>query len=409
MELVEQCFLPGFGEPGLGIRSPRKPGQRRVFLGIEQLFFTGSHVSFVVGLRRHHAAMVFKVQLVVPHGQAEFAGRRHGQAAAAAGQHFVVPDGSVFGIELGFDTGKKILCRTEFHLRNPPPRVGPMNAAVEHGARGAAAVVADAVQVHHERCARVAFPRGVDIGGDSHRINLVHVIVGEVGQHAAAVGGLPPEQLEGERIGVVPRHLLRNEIVDPRLLVDLRQLPVIAKRIRVPSDAHVRPKFLLEVALADQQLAHERLAVRHVQIGLHPHAPHHFPAPFFDTIDDLLVQRRIFLQHPLVVGGGRLRVGVLRVFVHELQGRAERAADDIHGFGPRPQPSGVDVGVSRQTHRGSFEVRFQFQQRRMGRVERSVEGLLLGLAQPCKIHGLRGPRQALLDRPRFVAEGGKQG
>ena len=79
-----------------------------------------------------------------------------------------------------------------------------------------------------------------------HRIQIVvGVIMRKIRQHLAAVRRLPPEQLERKLVGVVPRHLLGDEIIHTRLLVDLRQLPVVSKRIRVPADAHIHAVMLL--------------------------------------------------------------------------------------------------------------------------------------------------------------------
>src|SRR5262249_1995774 len=91
-------------------------------------------------------------------------------------------------------------------------------------------------------------------------------------------GSLPPEDLVGELVGVVPVELLGDEVIDPRFLVDLRQLPVVSERIGVPADAHVLAEARPKVALADEQLAHDRFAVGHVEIGLDPHAADDLPA-----------------------------------------------------------------------------------------------------------------------------------
>ena len=47
-----------------------------------------------------------------------------------------------------------------------------------------------------------------------------------------AVGRLPPEEAEGELVGVVPVHLLGDEVVEAGALVDLRELPVVAEASR---------------------------------------------------------------------------------------------------------------------------------------------------------------------------------
>ena len=92
------------------------------------------------------------------------------------------------------------------------------------------------------------------------RINLVGVIAGEVRQQAAAVGRLPPEQAIG-KLGELrsPQQLLGDEVVNAGALVDLRQLPVVAEGVGVPTDVDVHPELLLEVALAVDH--HPRVAV----------------------------------------------------------------------------------------------------------------------------------------------------
>src|SRR5450432_1969811 len=105
--------------------------------------------------------------------------------------------------------------------------------------------------MQHLGRARVAFSSHIDIGRNADRIDFVHIVVREVSENSAPIWGLPPEQLQRQWVGVVPRHLLRYEIIDSRLLVDLGQLPVVAERIRIPSDTYIRPKLFLEIALSD--------------------------------------------------------------------------------------------------------------------------------------------------------------
>lgn len=45
-----------------------------------------------------------------------------------------------------------------------------------------------------------------------------------VGEYARAIDALPPECVVGELVDVVPRQLLRQEVLDPTLLDDLREL-----------------------------------------------------------------------------------------------------------------------------------------------------------------------------------------
>src|ERR1700689_4560453 len=184
---------------------------------------------------------------------------------------------------------------------------------------------------------------------------------------------------ERQRIGIVPRHFLRHKIIHARFFVDLRQLPVVAKGIRIPTDAHVRAKFLAEVSFADQQLAHQRFAARHIQIRFHPHPTHQFPAPLLHAVLNLLADRWILLAHPFAVSRGGLRKSVFRIFIHQLQCGRKSIVHDLHRFGPRPQPRRVNMRISRQPNRGLLQVAPNLFQFALRAHERRIESLLLRL------------------------------
>ncbi len=101
-----------------------------------------------------------------------------------------------------------------------------------------------------------------------------------------------------------PQQLLGHEIIHARLLVDLRQLPVVAERVGIPSDLYIHAEVFLEIPFPDENLPDQRLARGHVEVRLHPHAADNFPAALFHALLDLLIQVRIFFLHPLV-GAGR--------------------------------------------------------------------------------------------------------
>ena len=163
--------------------------------------------------------------------------------------------------------------------------IDPVVGLVEHGAGGAAAVVADAVEVEHLGGAGVALGGFGEVGGDAGGVNVVvDVVGGEVGEDFAAVGRFPPEEAEGKLVGVVPVHFLRDEVVHAGALVDLRELPVVAEGVGVPADAGGDAVLLLEVALADEELADEGFAVGKVEVGLDPHAANDLPAALFDAL-----------------------------------------------------------------------------------------------------------------------------
>src|SRR6202042_1338347 len=111
----------------------------------------------------------------------------------------------------------------------------PVVGLVQHVAGGAAAVVADAVEVEHLAGAGVAVGGFGEVGGDARGVDVVvDVVGGEVGEDFAAVGRLPPKEAEGKLVGVVPVHFLRDEVVEAGALVDLGCLPVVAEGVGVP-------------------------------------------------------------------------------------------------------------------------------------------------------------------------------
>jgi hypothetical protein len=128
--------------------------------------------------------------------------------------------------------------------------------------------------MHHLVLARIQLDRHWKVSGHLGRFCALHNIVRKVREYAAAVGGLPPEELERELIRVVVAQLLRDEVVNAGLLVDLWKLPVVSEGVNVPSDFYVDIEFLLEVTLAEQKLPDLGFAVRHVEIWFDPHAAH---------------------------------------------------------------------------------------------------------------------------------------
>src|SRR4029077_1070828 len=143
---------------------------------------------------------------IVPYRETEFACGRNRKARVAIRHHLVVPRGSMLGIEFSLDLGEETLRRAEVHSGSNPVGTGPVQAAIKHAARRAAAVVADAVEVHHEWRAGVEFSGDGDISCDSGRVNIVYVVVRKVSQDAASIRRLPPEEFQWQLIGVVPGH-----------------------------------------------------------------------------------------------------------------------------------------------------------------------------------------------------------
>src|SRR2546423_9769050 len=91
-------------------------------------------------------------------------------------------------------------------------------------------------------------------------------------EHLAAVDSLPDEGVVVRLVEAVPRELLRQEARDPRSAQELRQLAVVPERVRRPELAAADPELALEEPLAVEELAHERLARRKVEVGLDPAA-----------------------------------------------------------------------------------------------------------------------------------------
>ena len=409
VELVEEDLLPVFGDFRGGIGLAVEPGKRGPCLGVEDLLLGLAHVLFVVGLGGHDAAVVLEVELGVPGGDGGFAFDGGGRGVAP-GDGGVVPDRAFRG-DLLFDRGEEGLGYAELHFgQGVGFGIGdPGVALVEDGAGGTATVVADAVEVHDVGFAGGAGAGGGEIGGEAGGIKVVvGVVVGEVGEDLGAVGGLPPEELEGQLVGIVPGHLLGDEVVDAGLFVDLGELPVVAEGVGVPADADIDAVGLLVEALADQELADEGFAVGHVEVGLDPHAAYDFPAAFLDAAGDVGVEVGVFFGHPLVVEGGGLGVGVLGVLVHELEGGAEGALDGVNGLSPGPEPGGIDVGVASEMEGAALKEGAERAELLAGGGEGGVEGGLVGGIEGLEVHGLDGIGEGLHGRGVAGGEGGDE-
>ena len=278
---------------------------------------------------------------------------------------------------------------------------------------GPAAVVADAVEVHH--LGFVGNGLAVDRGHPDRkisrqrlRIDAAGIVVRKIGEQSAAVGRLPPEQLVGEGGEFVrPEQLLGDEIIHARLLVDLRQLIVVAERIRIPADLYVHAEILLEVALADQNLPHQRFAVRHVQVGLDPHAADDLPSAFFHALLNLLEKVRIFLLHPFIGARRRHRELEVRILAHQIEHALERVAHDFDGLGPGPEPRHVNVRIADDANVELLQPGLERFQLRVSLFERGIEASLIAVDRaarnrsPSRRHRVAaGVRLFLLHRQR---------
>ena len=272
VELVEEDVLPRVVELSSGIGAAIEPREGSELLGVKHLLFTVAHVALVSGLCGEYSAVVFEIELVIPGGNANRASGGCGKCSVAGRECAVVPGWRVRrnfllnALQIG-ERSAKLLFRADF--------VGfhPVQTLVEHRARGTATMVTDAEEIHHVAHARSLLCGGGKITGEANRINiLICVVVREVSEDFAAVRRLPPEELERKLVGVVPGHLLRDEVVDAGPFVNLRKLPVVAEGVGVPADHCGVTVDLLERGLADEELTDERFAVGHVQVGLNPHS-----------------------------------------------------------------------------------------------------------------------------------------
>ena len=103
-------------------------------------------------------------------------------------------------------------------------------------------------------------------------------------------------------VQLVPRELLRQEIVAAGLGDELRKGRGIAEDIGQPDILGLVSKLLHEEALAMQQLADQRFARRQVAVWLDPHRADRFPLPDGDLLAHPPVDVGIGLFHPRVLG-----------------------------------------------------------------------------------------------------------
>ena len=211
-------------------------------------------------------------------------------------------------------------------------------------------MVADPVE-HHDHLA------GLSGGGDRllqlsvDRTGPAAVLVGDpVGQHPAAVGGLPPERRRLEITLVRPR-AQEGVAVHALPAEDLRQHRVVAERVGIHADRGHPGEPRLQIPLAVETLADEALRAGHVAVGFHPPAAHVHPTPFGHPGGDLGEQLGVGLldprqQHDLVAG--EHEVGIL---VHPVERRPERGPRFLVALLPRPQPHRIQVSVADEVDR----------------------------------------------------------
>src|SRR2546426_8008335 len=109
-----------------------------------------------------------------------------------------------------------------------------------------------------------------------------------MGEDARAVDPFPEKCMVGRLVGVVPRQLLGQEEVAPRLGDKLRQRRRIAEDVWQPELLGVVSELLHEEPLAMKELANQCLSGGQVAVGLNPIQPTRFPLAGSDLLTDSL-------------------------------------------------------------------------------------------------------------------------
>ncbi len=167
----------------------------------------------------------------------------------------------------------------------------------------------------------------------------------EVGEHLAPVGPLPREGVELGLRETVPEELLREEARDAGAAHELRQLPVVAERIRAPElgAAHAEPR--LEPALPVQELTDERFSGGDVAIRLDPGAARRDEAAAGHCRANPRPELGDAALDPVVVLRRGAREPVPGVLVEQPELRRPRAHGLALRLRERPQPGRVEVRV----------------------------------------------------------------
>ena len=313
VELVGEEQPPGGAELGRGVEAARPTRQRRrPQLGRLERRLPLAIAPLDGRLAGERAPVLLQVQLAGPHRE-----RRR----------------------VGFDGGEEGRRRLEGDGGNAVERTDPLGR-LEHLPGGAAAAVAVAEGVD-----RALLPGAAEDLPDRH-VAVVGVGRREVGPHAGAVDALPPERVVGKAVGVVPGELLGDEPVDAGGGHDLGQGGGVAEGVGQPQLPALDAEALGEVPLAEDDLAHQRLARGQVAVGLHPHPAHRHELAGADPGGDAGEQLRVALLDPGQVLGRRAHEAVVGERFHQRDGGGECAGALADGLPQGPQPGRVDVGVA---------------------------------------------------------------
>src|SRR5215217_944724 len=166
-----------------------------------------------------------------------------------------------------------------------------------------------------------------------------------VGEHARAVGRLPPEDGRLERLLLRPRPQ-EDVRVAAALGEDLRNRRVVAEGVEVRARRRGDAELLLQVALPVQRLADERLAARDVAVRLDPPPADDLEPAVGDARADLLEQLWVALLHPCEEERRVHREDELGVLVEALDRRPEGRPHLLIALWPLPQPHRIDVRIA---------------------------------------------------------------
>ena len=168
------------------------------------------------------------------------------------------PDGQIFGVGLGFLEELDGLLLLELGQAVEIARAASL---FEHLNAGTAASVAPPIDEERSGGA-IEFLEVLDILEQFSRAGVRIVSVGrrEVSEDARPVDAFPEKGMVGELVELAPRNFLSEKVFDAALAHDLRQGSRIAKDVRNPDVLCLVAEFLLEIALAVQDLPNERFA-----------------------------------------------------------------------------------------------------------------------------------------------------
>ena len=220
----------------------------------------------------------------------------------------------------------------------------------------------------------------------------------------AAVMPAPHEVVVRERLSavIVPEDLACGEMAHAAAFHDFRQRRRVAEHIRQPGDLTVNAEFFLEIPLAEQELADQRLAARDVRIRFDPHRAVRDPLSGLDLFADTLEERGIILFRQFVKGRFALEEPVFRITVHVAQLRGNSAQAFALGLHLRPEPAHVDMRVAKAIEYGRSAAVFAGKRGRE-RFTRTAEALKAMLHVRLKINRAREIFERLCDLGRAQA------